>query len=194
MPITRNAAFFRIVSALANVPPWSSLIWRTGGPIPLTRAARHVWSTAVVAIRQGLPPIAPGSADLLHHLADLAKATVEVRGGLFAELSSVGRRGCAIDERVAPRPAEYMIFKEHASAFVGTPLIGHLVARHVDTLLISGCSTSPCVRATATDAKSLGLRPMIVREAGRIVPRSLMNGRCLTFRPVSPMSSALKKR
>jgi maleamate amidohydrolase len=75
------------------------------------------------------------------------------------------RRACEIDERVRPLPGEYVIAKEHASAFAGTPLIGHLVARRVDTLLISGCSTSACVRATATDAKSCGLRPIIVREA-----------------------------
>jgi maleamate amidohydrolase len=75
------------------------------------------------------------------------------------------RRACAIDERVAPLPAEYVMLKEHASAFAGTPFISHLVARRVDTLLITGCSTSACVRATATDAKSLGLRPIIVREA-----------------------------
>jgi nicotinamidase-related amidase len=74
-------------------------------------------------------------------------------------------RACEIDERVRPLPGEYVIHKEHASAFAGTPLIGHLVARRVDTLLITGCSTSACVRATATDAKSHQLRPIIVREA-----------------------------
>ena len=75
------------------------------------------------------------------------------------------RRACSIDERVAPLPAEYVLLKEHASAFAGTPLVGHLIARRVDTLLITGCSTSACVRATATDAKSYRLRPVIVREA-----------------------------
>jgi nicotinamidase-related amidase len=75
------------------------------------------------------------------------------------------RRACEIDERVRPLPGETVLAKEHASAFAGTPLIGHLVARRVDTLLITGCSTSACVRATATDAKALGLRPVIVREA-----------------------------
>ena len=75
------------------------------------------------------------------------------------------RRACAFDERLAPLPEDYVLLKEHASAFAGTPLIGHLVAQGVDTLLITGCSTSACVRATATDAKSLGLRPIIVREA-----------------------------
>jgi maleamate amidohydrolase len=75
------------------------------------------------------------------------------------------RRACEIDERVRPCPGEYLLLKEHASAFAGTPLIGHLVARRVDTLLITGCSTSACVRATATDAKSHQLRPIIIREA-----------------------------
>jgi maleamate amidohydrolase len=75
------------------------------------------------------------------------------------------RRACEIDERVHPLPGEYVLQKEHASAFAGTPLIGHLVARRVDTLLITGCSTSACVRASATDAKSHQLRPIIVREA-----------------------------
>src|SRR5437588_5766584 len=75
------------------------------------------------------------------------------------------RRACEIDERLRPRPGEYVLHKEHASAFAGTPLIGHLVASRVDTLLIAGCSTSACVRATATDAKSHQLRPITVREA-----------------------------
>jgi nicotinamidase-related amidase len=39
-----------------------------------------------------------------------------------------------------------------------------LVPHRVDTLLITGCSTSACVRATATEAKSCGYRPVIVRE------------------------------
>jgi maleamate amidohydrolase len=75
------------------------------------------------------------------------------------------RRACEIDERVRPLPDEYVLYKEHASAFAGTALVGHLIARRVDTLLITGCSTSACVRATATDAKSYQLRPIIVREA-----------------------------
>jgi nicotinamidase-related amidase len=74
------------------------------------------------------------------------------------------KRACEIDERVRPEPGEYLIYKEHASAFAGTPLIGHLAGKRVDTLLITGCSTSACVRATATDAKSNYLRPILIRE------------------------------
>lgn len=75
------------------------------------------------------------------------------------------RRACEIDERVKMEPGETLLAKEHASAFAGTPLAGHLVGQGVDTLLITGCSTSACVRATATDAKSFEFRPIIVREA-----------------------------
>jgi nicotinamidase-related amidase len=75
------------------------------------------------------------------------------------------RRACEIDARLQPLPEELVLLKEHASAFAGTPLVGHLVGHRVDTLLITGCSTSACVRATATDAKSYQLRPIIVREA-----------------------------
>jgi len=73
-------------------------------------------------------------------------------------------RACEIDERVRPLPGEYIIHKEHASAYAGTPLTGWLVGHHVDTVIITGCSTSACVRATATDAKSFQFRPIIVRE------------------------------
>ena len=54
--------------------------------------------------------------------------------------------------------------KENASAFFGTHLAPYLIGHGVDTLLITGCSTSACIRATATDAKSYRFRPIIVRE------------------------------
>lgn len=75
------------------------------------------------------------------------------------------RRACEIDQRVARLADEYLVIKEHASAFAGTALVGHLIEQRVDTLLITGCSTSACVRATATDAKVLHLKPVIIREA-----------------------------
>jgi maleamate amidohydrolase len=43
--------------------------------------------------------------------------------------------------------------------------VPRLVAHRVDTLVITGCTTSRCVRATAFDACQNGFRPMVVREA-----------------------------
>jgi maleamate amidohydrolase len=71
---------------------------------------------------------------------------------------------CRIDSRLTPQPEDYVIEKESASAFIGTHLCGYLIEQEVDTVLITGCSTSACIRATATDAKSLRFRPVIIRE------------------------------
>ena len=73
-------------------------------------------------------------------------------------------RAVEIDDRVAPAPSDYVLEKENASAFFGTHLAGYLIQHRVDTLLITGCSTSACIQATATDAKSLRFHPVIVEE------------------------------
>jgi len=58
-----------------------------------------------------------------------------------------------------------VIRKTQASAFFGTPLAGLLAVRGVDSVVVTGCTTSGCVRATAVDAVQNGFRPMVVREA-----------------------------
>ena len=73
-------------------------------------------------------------------------------------------RACEIDARVEPGSADLVIEKENASAFFGTHLAAYLIQHQLDTLIITGCSTSACIRATATDAKSFRFRPVIVRD------------------------------
>jgi maleamate amidohydrolase len=74
------------------------------------------------------------------------------------------QRACQIDARVAPTNRDLVIEKENASAFFGTHLAGYLIQHRVDTLLITGCSTSACIHATAVDAKSYRFKPTIIRE------------------------------
>jgi maleamate amidohydrolase len=64
-----------------------------------------------------------------------------------------------------PLPGELVISKHYASSFFGTRLAATLVALRIDTLLITGLSTSGCVRATALDACQSGFLPFVVREA-----------------------------
>lgn len=73
-------------------------------------------------------------------------------------------RACQIDERLTPQPQDLVIEKDNASAFFGTHLASYLIQHKVDTVLITGCSTSACIRATATDAKGYRFRPVIIRE------------------------------
>jgi maleamate amidohydrolase len=65
---------------------------------------------------------------------------------------------------VVPKPGEPIIVKQYASAFFGTSLIATLNGLGVDTLIITGCTTSGCIRATAVDAVQHGIRPICVRE------------------------------
>ena len=64
-----------------------------------------------------------------------------------------------------PDPQEPVVVKQYASAFFGTSLAATLHAAGVDTVVVSGVSTSGCVRASATDALNHGFRPLVVREA-----------------------------
>jgi len=73
--------------------------------------------------------------------------------------------GWEIDPRLEVRPADSLLFKKYASCFFGTDLVPRLTSRGVDTLIVTGCTTSGCVRATAVDAIQNGFRPMVVREA-----------------------------
>ena len=73
-------------------------------------------------------------------------------------------RACEIDERLKPEPEDFVIYKENASAFFGTHLAAHLVDNRVDTVIVTGCSTSACVRATATDARAYRFRAIVPRQ------------------------------
>ncbi|CAN5879797.1 N-carbamoylsarcosine amidohydrolase [soil metagenome] len=76
-----------------------------------------------------------------------------------------GTRWAEIDPRIAPRETEPVLNKLFASGFFGTGLSSLLTSAGVDTLIITGASTSGCVRATAVDALQYGFRPVIPREA-----------------------------
>jgi nicotinamidase-related amidase len=76
-----------------------------------------------------------------------------------------GTRWAEIDPRIAPEVTEPILNKLFASGFFGTPLGALLTAAGVDTLIITGASTSGCVRATAVDALQYGFRPVVPREA-----------------------------
>ena len=77
----------------------------------------------------------------------------------------VGTPAVELDPRLGRRPDEPIIVKKYASAFFGTDLVSRLNARRIDTVIIVGCTTSGCVRATAVDAVQYGFRPMVVSEA-----------------------------
>ena len=65
---------------------------------------------------------------------------------------------------VAPREGEPVVTKQYASAFFGTSLAAMLTTWRIDTVVLVGCSTSGCIRASAVDAVQHGFRTIVVRQ------------------------------
>ena len=70
-----------------------------------------------------------------------------------------------VDPRLKRRASESLLVKKYPSCFFGTDLVSRLIYQKVDTLIIVGCATSGCVRATAVDACSHGFHTIVVAEA-----------------------------
>jgi nicotinamidase-related amidase len=70
-----------------------------------------------------------------------------------------------VDKRLGQRPGEALIMKKYASCFFGTDLVTRLHTLKIDTLILTGCTTSGCVRATAVDGLQYGFRVMVPKEA-----------------------------
>ena len=70
-----------------------------------------------------------------------------------------------VDERIRPRPSEQVVVKKYASAFFDTRLEMELQGLGVDTVVMAGCTTSGCIRASAIDSMQHGFHTVVVRDA-----------------------------
>lgn len=140
-----------------------ALGWTTDrGPLgsnldPVVEATVHVLKAAREA---GIPIFfTTGASDSADPPSPGAKKVpaASAAGAPAAELQQ-------LDPRLARRSTEKIIHKPYASAFKGTNFHEMLTALRVDTLIVTGCSTSHCIYATCRDAKD-SFRVMVPREA-----------------------------
>ena len=75
-----------------------------------------------------------------------------------------GSRATQVVDQLEPRSGERVIEKRYPSGFFMTDLAGWLAMSQVDTAIVTGCTTSGCVRATVVDAMGNGFRPIVPRE------------------------------
>jgi nicotinamidase-related amidase len=76
-------------------------------------------------------------------------------------IMNVAQKGYEFVAEVAPREGDVLIPKKHPSAFFATPLVSHLIDFGVDTLVVTGCTTSGCVRCSVVDAFSYNFRVLV---------------------------------
>jgi maleamate amidohydrolase len=152
----RSPALVVIDMTLGFTDPESPLACDLEGPISeiqkLLKAARRAEMPVVFTT------VAYRESDKLTAAAFIDKAPALLT-------LEAGTRWAAIDPRISPRETEPVLNKLFASGFFGTGLSSLLTAAGVDTLIITGASTSGCVRATAVDALQYGFRPIVPREA-----------------------------
>jgi maleamate amidohydrolase len=119
------------------------------------------------------------TAELLKAVRAAGLPVAHVRFGVAADGSDLGTWGLKVPglaklvqdgpgsqivPAVAPLAGEWVAVKKHASAFFGTNLTSFLASRGVDTLIVTGCTTSGCVRASVIDASAFGYRPVVPEE------------------------------
>lgn len=112
------------------------------------------------ARRRGLPVFFTTTA----YDREMREAGVFVRKVPSLRTLQEGSRWVAIDPRLARRKDEIVLNKKYASAFFGTALASTLTALGVDTLIVAGCTTSGCIRASVVDAMQHGFRTIVPRE------------------------------
>jgi maleamate amidohydrolase len=82
-----------------------------------------------------------------------------------AAVATTTRDGNEIVDAIAPGPQDVIVYKQKPSGFVGTNLASYLQLLGCDSVIVTGTTTSGCVRATVIDAFSLNFR-VIVSEEG----------------------------
>ena len=80
-------------------------------------------------------------------------------------LMTVARNGYDFVAEVAPQDGDVLLPKKHPSAFFGTPLVSYLVQSGADTLVVTGCTTSGCVRGSVVDAFAYNFRVCVPSDA-----------------------------
>jgi len=109
--------------------------------------------------RNGWPVLYP-------HVAPKNKAT---DGGRLAQkvpaIMNIPEKGYEFPAEIAPREGDVLIPKKHPSAFFATPLASHLIDLQLDTLVVTGCTTSGCVRGSVVDAFAYNFRVLVPQDA-----------------------------
>lgn len=125
-------------------------------------AIPHIQATITAGRAAGLPivytiPQEPGArpAATLSRFEEKMPNWQDYRGN---------RDGYAFADEIAPEPGDVVIRKPTASSFYRTDLEDQLRARGIDCLVVTGCATSGCVRATVVDAHACGFKVNLVED------------------------------
>jgi maleamate amidohydrolase len=118
-----------------------------------------------VAHAQGVPVIYTTGVRRLDNWDSGSWSWKNSRTGERLLVASTERDGDEIVDEIAPEPHDIVVLKQKPSGFFGTNLLSYLVLLGCDSVIVTGTTTSGCVRATVLDAFSNNFRVIVAEEA-----------------------------
>ena len=128
-----------------------------GGAPMVDQAVRNTVPVIEAAKRAGLPVVACVNG------YDNPRAAPHWKVGPVFDLLR-GTRSVELDPRIAAAGPDVLLMKSAPSIFFATPAAAILTKERVDTVIVTGCITSGCIRASVIDAFSLGFRVMVPHD------------------------------
>lgn len=128
-----------------------------GGAPMVDRAVRNTVPVMLAARRAGLPVIACVNG------YDSPRAAPHWKVAPVLDLLR-DTPATELDPRIAAAGPDVLLMKSAPSIFFATPAAAILTRERVDTVIVAGCITSGCVRASVIDAFSLGFRVMVAED------------------------------
>jgi nicotinamidase-related amidase len=149
--------------------------YRTVGetPLPLAESMQTYYLTscgqagwdAVTSIEPLLAAARAARVPVVYpHVAPKESIDAGRTGEKIPSLMAVPSRGYEFVREVCPRQGDLLIPKRHPSAFFGTALVSYLIDLGVDSVILTGCTTSGCVRASASDAFAYNFNCAVVED------------------------------
>lgn len=80
-------------------------------------------------------------------------------------IMNISQKGYEFVAQVAPREGDILLPKKHPSAFFGTPLASYLINAGADSIVVTGCTTSGCVRGSVVDGFAYNFRVLVPYDA-----------------------------
>lgn len=127
------------------------------------RSMEHIAELIEACREQGIPIV----YTVMEQRADgfdRQAADRKMPAGITATTDWIGSYANDVPELIAPADEDIVITKPKPSAFYGTPLISYLNYLRADTVILTGCTTSGCVRAAALDASQNNYKVVVPEE------------------------------
>ena len=141
-----------------RMPYWDAIQeFKTSCGDTAWRAVDHIAPLLQAFRSKGLPVLYP-------HVARKQAYDSGRLGQKVPSIMGITDRGYDFVAEIAPLDADILIPKKHPSAFFATPLASYLIDLNIDTLVVTGCSTSGCVRGTVVDGFAYNFRVTVPEE------------------------------